>query len=179
MGKLRPFLAVACLLTLGSAGPVWAGAACYQRSNSLFFQQVVEIIEGTPDPVHGHWTVRLRLRGRTSPQGHAMICNGNACDPRLPLREGIFWWEASAVNDNVLRVIAMENGNCTDVTFYIEPKNAGETLLVDLAALFEEGYFLPPSTWRPRWSDGVLDLSSLDGTKSHCQDGEPRGAVCL
>jgi hypothetical protein len=65
------------------------------------------------------------------------------------------------------------------VSFCIVPKSEKETLLIDFAALHEEGYYLPPTILRPRWSDGVIDLSSMDGTKSHCQDGEPRGAICL
>lgn len=181
MGKPRICLAIACLLGLGAAAaPARAAGSCYQHSDLLFFQQVVEIVEHGRDLAQGCWHVRLRLRGKSSPQGHAMICGGNACDPRLGIHEGIYWWESSEANDNVLRVLSVEHGSCTDVSFCIVPKDVRETMLIDFAALFEEGYFLsPPPAWRPRWSDGVIDLSSLDGLKSHCQDGEPRGAICL
>lgn len=181
MGKLRLFLTVPWLLTAWlAAAPAQAADSCYQRSSLLFFQQVVEIVSSERNATLGCWVLRLRLRGgRTSPPGHAMICGGNACSPHLDLRDGIYWWASSSANQNILSVSRLENGSCTDVSFCIVPKDSGETMLIDFIALYEEGYFLSPNTYRPRWSDGVADLSSLDGTKSHCQDGEPRGAVCL
>jgi hypothetical protein len=179
MRKPKTLLVIACLLALGPAMPARAVGSCYQRSDLDFFQQVVEIVEAWPDSPRGCWHVRLRLRGRTSPQGHAMICGGNACDPSLPLREGVYWRDGSPLNENIYRVIREENGSCTDVSFCIVPQSASDTLLIDFAALFEESYFLSSPRWQPRWSGGAIDLSSLDGTKSHCQDGEPLGAVCL
>jgi hypothetical protein len=130
------------------------------------------------------WLLRFRLRGGPgSPQGNAMICKGNGCSPQLPLREGFYWLQASPINDNIKSVRVVESLSCTDVTFCVAPTLPTETMLVDFVAFFEEGYFLPPTTWRPRWSHGVIDLSSVDGNKSHCQDdGAPQrvlGSICL
>ena len=174
---------VTCLLALGLAAAAPAQAAnfgCYQESNLRFFGQVVEIADSGVDKERGCWFVQLRLLGRTSPRGHAMICGGTACEPSYQPSDGIYWWKFSPVNENIKSVSVMQNRDCDDVTFWIVPNDVSETMLIHFIAFFEEGYFLPPRpTLRPRWGDGVIDLSSVDGSKSHCQDGDPRGAVCL
>jgi hypothetical protein len=175
MGKLAVCFVLACL----TAVPTEAAGQCYQESALPFFQKVVTFVSGTRDAARGCWNVRLRLLGPASPQGHAMFCGRNACDPRLEPNEGIYWWHGSPNNENIRQVLRTENGHCGDVSFCIVPNDLSETMLIDFIALYEESYFLPPSTYRPRWSHGVIDLSSLDETKSHCQDGEPRGAICL
>lgn len=177
MDKLRTSAVIACLLSLATAASVRAGDQCYERSDLNFFHQVVEIVEHGVDEERGCWIVRLRLRGQTSPQGHAMICSGNACDPRLPLRDGIYWWEAAEANENIARVFSKQNGSCTDVTFCVQPQEQSKNILITFAALFQESYFLI-HTWQPRWSSGAIELTSIY-PKSHCQDGEPRGAICL
>ena len=180
MRKPKTFLTIVCLLALGSAVPARAAGSCYQESALPFYQEVVQIVDYGVDDELGCWLVRLRLRGKRTPQGHAMICEGNACEPHRGLLEGIYWWEAAEANENIALVIPKQNGSCTDVSFCIVPKDVTETMLIHFVAFFEEGYFQSsPPTWSPRWSDGVIDLSSLDGSKSHCQDGDPRGAVCL
>ena len=178
-------LLLACLLATGSvAAPARAADSCYQPSDLRFFDDVVELVSWERNPQLDCWLLRLRLRGGpSSPQGHAMICKGNACSSQLPLHEGIYWWKTSPMNDNVKSVSVVESRSCTDVTVCVAPNTPTETMLVDLVAFFEEGYFLPPFTWRPRWSHGLIDLSSVDGNKSHCQDdGPPQrvlGSVCL
>jgi hypothetical protein len=42
--------------------------------------------------------------------------------------------------------VVAENGSCADVSFCIVPKSEKETLLIDFAALYEEGYYLGPVT---------------------------------
>jgi hypothetical protein len=179
-------LVIACLLATGSvAAPARAVDSCYQKSNLSFFEHVVELVAWERNSQLDCWLLRFRLRGGpTSPEGHAMICKGNACSPDLDLREGISWWAASSANLNIRSVSRMENGSCTDVTFCVTPNAPTETMLVDFVAFFEEGYYLPPSTWKPRWSHGLIDLSAIEGNKSHCQDDDPpplrlQGAVCL
>ncbi len=188
MGKLTATcLATLCLLALGpAAAPAQATESCYQPSNLHFFEDVVELVSWERNQVADCWLVRMRLRGGPeSPQGHAMICKGNACSPQLPLHEGIYWRQASPANENIRSVSVVENRSCTDVTFCIAPFDQTETMLIDFIAFFEEHYFLPPTTFRPRWSHGLIDLSSMDGNKSHCQDdGQPRpqqvqGSICL
>jgi hypothetical protein len=176
MGKLIPYLVIACLVAASAPA---LGQQCYQESDLAFFQGVVTLVSGTRDLARGCWDVRLRLRGPATPQGHAMFCGSNACgSPRDP-GEGIYWWHGSPRNENIKQVLRKENGHCGDVSFCVMPSDISETLLIDFIALYEEGYFLPPTTFRPRWSSGVIDLSSLDESKSHCQDGDPRGAICL
>ena len=177
---------IACLLAVWPApAPARAADSCYQESNLSFFEHVVELVAWEKNQQLDCWVLRLRLRGGSaSPEGHAMICKGNGCSPNLDLREGIYWWAASPANENVRSVSRMQNGGCTDVTFCVTPNVPTETMLVDFVAFFEEGYFLPPSTWRPRWSRGLIDLSAMEGNKSHCQDDDApplrlQGAVCL
>lgn len=186
MGK--PALCLVAITLLLALHPTPAPAqtfdSCYQPSNLLFFQDVVELVSWDQDAQRGCWVLRLRLRGAGSPQGHAMICNGNACSPQLLLTERIYWQKASPISRNVWRVTWEDNGSCTDVSFCVEPVDPNQPMLVDFAAYFEEGYFQSPQpTWRPRWSQGYVDLSALfDRTKNHCQgDGAPRtgGSICL
>jgi hypothetical protein len=176
MRKIASCLTAFCLATL-TAAPAQAAGSCYLESDLAFFQQVVELVSSERKPALGCWVVRLRLR--KIPEGHAMACGVNACSTRPELTEGIYWWEGSPANENIGRVVRVENGSCTDVSFCIVPQDPTETSLIDFAALYEEGYHIPPITSRPRWNHGAIDLSSLDGLKSHCQDGEPRGAICL
>jgi len=188
MGKLRAFsLATLCFLTISlpAAHAQAAGSCAYQKSNLLFFSQVVELVEWEKNQQLDCWILRLRLLGGPdSPGGNAMVCKGNVCSERLPLREGIFWWEASSLNENIRSVSVVEDESCTDVTFCVTPREPTETMVIDFIAFFEEGYFLAPPAWRPRWSHGVADLSALEGNKSHCQDDDPpphrvAGSVCL
>ncbi len=184
MGKLGSSLIVLLLFAIALPAPARAVDSCYQQSNLLFFQQVVELVSSERNLALDCWVLRLRLRGAGSPEGNGMICKGNACSPQLPLREGIFWSEASSWNQNILRVSRVENLSCTDVTFCVEPVDPAETMLIDFVAFFEEGYFLPPTTYRPRWSHGVADLSALQSNKSHCLDNDPppqrpNGSICL
>jgi hypothetical protein len=176
MRRIASCLAALLLLLLApAAAPGQAGGSCYQPSNLVFFQEVVEVVAAERRAALGCWVVRLRLR--TSPQAHAMFCDRRSCAANLGITEGIYWWGSSPVNENIERVLRVENGSCTDVSFCIVPEDEGETSLIDLAAIYQEAD--PPAAGQPRWNHGVIDLSSLDGLKSHCQDGEPRGAVCL
>lgn len=108
-----------------------------------------------------------------------MACKIDVCGAPSPRPEGIHWWQAAVGNENIKSVTPVENGSCTDVSFCIQPHDVSETMLITFVALYGENWSIPPSTYRPRWNDGVIDLSSLDNTKSHCQDSDPRGAICL
>lgn len=169
--------ALLLLLLAPAAAPGQAGGSCYQPSDLVFFQEVVEIVAAERNAALGCWVVRLRLR--TSPQAHVMLCGGHSCATDPGKTEGIYWWKSSPVNENIERVTRVENGSCADVSFCIVPKDEGEPSLIDFAAIYQEEARPLSASYQPRWNHGVLDLSSLDGLKSHCQDGEPRGAVCL
>lgn len=177
MRRIASCLAALLLLTLApaAAAPGQAGDSCYEPSDLDFFQEVVEVAAAERNAALGCWVVRLRLR--TSPRAHAMLCGSHSCAVDPGKTEGIYWWRSSPVDENIERVTRVENGSCADVSFCIVPKDEGEPSLIDFAAIYQEA--TQPATYKPRWNHGVLDLSSLDGLKSHCQDGEPRGAVCL
>jgi hypothetical protein len=162
-----------------AAAPAHAASGCYQQSDLKMFEEVVEVVAAEPIQDLGCWHVRLRLQsGRKNPFGHAMLCGENACHSGAEPVDGIFWHSRSPRNQNVGQVIRVENSSCTDVSFCVVPADKSEVMWVDFVALFEESYFVPPYVFRPRWSQGLIGLSSFDG-RSHCQDGEPRGSICL
>ncbi|HWM93424.1 MAG TPA: hypothetical protein VN493_21870 [Thermoanaerobaculia bacterium] len=162
-----------------AAAPAHAESGCYQKSDLSMFAEVVEVVAAEQMKDLGCWHLRLRLRGGPAdPFGHAMICGGNGCRSGSDLVEGIYWLDRSPRNRNVGQVIRVENRSCTDVSFCVAPADESEVMWVDFVALFEESYFVPPTALRPRWSQGLVGFSSFDG-RSHCQDDERRGSICL
>src|SRR6185436_13603068 len=109
------------------AAPSHAESSCYQKSELVLFQEAVQVVSAEQDFGRGCWLLRLRLQGKTTPQGHAMFCDHNACDPRPEFTEGIYWLDKSPRTRNVASVSPVDSRSCSDVTLCIVPQRISDT----------------------------------------------------